>query len=177
MGRRWFLEKSEVSAANGYLWRQFGNKLKALHKDLATVKTKKPTSTVRVGRSRFEVGDDFGANAIKLGITDAACGETMVPSDVANKDSGFLSLGGEEMKVANVARKLMDSCYFVDPDIEKFALGETKIKDNPYASSHTAPVNHPSASASSHPTIVMQHAPLAQTSPSSQIESQRKTKD
>ncbi|KAK8689542.1 hypothetical protein V6N13_088256 [Hibiscus sabdariffa] len=105
---------------------------------------------------------NHAGGAVTLGITDATCGETTVPSDVTNKDSGFMSLKGKKrrlgnclangltpmfpkrkvdpgayskahlVKFADITKQPMDFCYFVEPDIEEFALGKTKIKDNTY---------------------------------------------
>ncbi|KAK8640400.1 hypothetical protein V6N13_008154 [Hibiscus sabdariffa] len=76
------------------------------------VKFKKPTSMVRVGRFRFEVGDDFGVEVVKLGITDVACCETMFPSDIVNKISGFVSLEGEETKVGALVSFPIELSFF-----------------------------------------------------------------
>ncbi|KAK8705231.1 hypothetical protein V6N13_048837 [Hibiscus sabdariffa] len=93
------ISSGTVSAANGYIWKQFGDKLKASYKYLAMVKLKKPTSLVKTGRFRFEVGDGFEAEAVKSRKTDAACCETMVLSDGINKFSGSVSREGEETVV------------------------------------------------------------------------------
>ncbi|KAK8627579.1 hypothetical protein V6N13_135188 [Hibiscus sabdariffa] len=70
---------------------------------------------VRTGHFRVEVGDGFGAEAVKSRKTEAAWCETMVPLDGVNKFLGSVSRKGEATMVRALGSFPVELNFFCFP--------------------------------------------------------------
>ncbi|KAK8589407.1 hypothetical protein V6N12_023804 [Hibiscus sabdariffa] len=149
MRRHWFSEKSEVPAR----WNHAGGgkEMGEVGASIGTDEAKKmePTSMiVHEWPSEF-----WGIMSLK--VSDTTVPLWLTPDHSMKWPSYIVRLGNclangltpmfpkrkvdpgayskaHLVKFADITKQPMDFCYFVEPDIEEFALGKTKIKDNTY---------------------------------------------